>query len=187
MCLISVTAKALEPSHGEQIRCRQSRTTPAHARIMSPSTLCSRGPARRSKPSSLRQIGPLEKSDPWQRRFHPWAIVRWRTIDIRVCISAPEIVGVAVLDFRGFVDATRSRNSAWEHGKPLSRGMGGPALRTVHPSRSAESPSERAVQGVTETAPPRDKTLPVGRELVLMKGRAFLPLLTVPQGRAGDA
>ena len=62
-----------------------------------------------------------------------------------------------------------------------------PAPRTVHPSRSAGSPSERAVQGVTETAPPRDKILPVGRELVLMKVHAFLPLLTVPQGRAGDA
>jgi hypothetical protein len=113
-----------------------------------------------SKPSSLRQIGPLEKSDPWQRRLHPWAIVRWRTIDIRVCISAPEIVGVAVLDFLGFVDASRSRNSAWEHGgNPSHVEWEAPALRTVHPSRSAESPSERAVQGVAETAPSRDKIL----------------------------
>ena len=139
------------------------------------------------KPSSFRQIGPLKKSDPWQRRFHPWAIVRRRTIDIRVCISAPQFAGAPLLHFLGVVDATRSRNSPWEHGgHPSYLEREAPAPRTVHPSRSAESPSERAVQGVTETAPPRDKTLP-GRELVLMKGRAFLPLLTVPQGRTGDA
>ena len=141
-----------------------------------------------SKPSSLRQIGPVEKSDPWQRRFHPRAIVHWRTIDVRVCISAPEFAGVALLDLLGIVDATRSRNSAWEHGetpltwngKPRRRGL---CIRAAAP----RAPRKGAVQGVTETAPPRDKILPVGGELLLMKGRAFLPLLTVPQGRAGDA
>jgi hypothetical protein len=62
-------------------------------------------------------------------------------------------------------------------GTPLSHRTGGPAPRTVHPSRSAESPSERAVQGVTETAPPRDKILPVGGKLVLVQRRTFLPTL----------
>jgi hypothetical protein len=93
----------------------------------------------------------------------------------------PSWIFVGLLMRRGRV--TRRGNM----GNPSHVQWEAPALRTVHPSRSAESPSERAVQGVTETAPPRDKTLPVGRELVLMKGRAFLPLLTVPQGRAGDA
>jgi hypothetical protein len=96
-------------------------------------------------------------------------------------LARPSCIFLVLLMRRGRV--TRRGNM----GKPLSRGMGGPGAADVHPSRSAESPSERAVQGVTETAPPRDKIRPVGRELVLMKGHAFLPLLTVPQGRAGDA
>jgi len=102
------------------------------------------------KRSALRQIRPLEKSHPWQRRFQPWAIPRRRTFDSRVCISPSELAGLAapLLHFPDVADATRSRNSPWKHGRSLSRGREAPAPRTVHPSRSAESPSERAVQGV---------------------------------------
>jgi hypothetical protein len=69
-------------------------------------------------------------------------------------------------------------------GKPLSRGMGGPGATDCACEPRRREPLGKGGPGGHRDCPPRDKILPVGRELVLMKGRAFLPLLTVPQGRA---